>query len=56
MKGSRSEPECLVKVKATFVLDEELLIRLKMAAVKGRKSYSEAVEELIRKQIGGRRG
>jgi predicted CopG family antitoxin len=44
-----------VKVKATFVIEEDLLIRLKMAAVKGRKSYSEIVEELIRKGIGGGR-
>ncbi len=44
-----------MKVKATFVLEEELLIRLKMAAVKSRKSYSEVVEDLIRKGIGGGR-
>jgi hypothetical protein len=42
-----------VKVKATFVVEEELLIKLKMSAVKSRKSYSEIVEELIRKGIGG---
>jgi hypothetical protein len=42
-----------VKVKATFVIDEELLIRLKMAAVKARKSYSEILEEVIKKSIGG---
>lgn len=45
-----------MKVKATFVIEEELLIRLKMTAVKGRKSYSEVVEELIRKQLGGGKG
>lgn len=45
----------MTKVKATFVIEEELLVRLKMAAVKGRKSYSELVEELIRKNLGGAR-
>ncbi len=45
--------ECMAKVKATFVIEEELLVRLKMAAVRGRKSYSGLVEELIRKGIGG---
>ncbi len=43
-----------MKVKATFVIEEDLLIRLKMAAVKSRRSYSEVVEELIKKQLGGR--
>ncbi len=43
-----------VKTKATFVIDEELLIRLKMAAVKARKSYSEVVEDLIRKGLGAK--
>ena len=44
-----------MKTKATFVIDEDLLIRLKLAAVKSRKSYSEVVEELIRKNLGGTR-
>jgi len=40
-----------LKVKATFVIDEELLIRLKLAAVKSRKSYSEVLEDLIRRGL-----
>lgn len=44
-----------MKVKATFVLEEDLLVRLKMAAVKNRKSYSEFIEELIKKGLGSGR-
>lgn len=40
-----------MKVKATFVLDEELLIKLKTAAVRRKKSYSELAEELIRRGL-----
>jgi len=37
-----------MRTRATFVLDEELLIKLKMKAIQERKSYSECLEELIK--------
>ena len=42
-----------MKTRATFVLDEELLIELKKMAIDERKSYSEALEELIRMKTKG---
>jgi predicted CopG family antitoxin len=43
-----------MKTRATFVLDEELLIELKTMAIKERKSYSEALEELIKMKADGK--
>jgi len=42
-----------MKTRATFVLDEELLIELKKMAIDERKSYSEALEELIKMKVNG---
>ena len=42
-----------MKTRATFVLDEELLIELKKIAIDERKSYSEALEELIQLKVNG---
>ena len=42
-----------MKTRATFVLDEKLLIELKKMAIEERKSYSEALEELIRMKVNG---
>jgi len=40
-----------MRTRATFVLDEELLIKLKKKAIEERKTYSEALEELIRMKV-----
>jgi len=40
-----------MKTRATFVLDEDLLIELKTMAVRERKSYSEALEESIKMKL-----
>jgi hypothetical protein len=40
-----------MKTRATFVLDEDLLIELKKMAIEERKSYSEALEESIKMKL-----
>jgi peroxiredoxin len=40
-----------MRTRATFVLDEELLIKLKKKAIEERKTYSETLEELIRMKV-----
>lgn len=40
-----------MKTRATFVLDEDLLIELKKKAIEERKSYSETLEEMIRQKV-----
>ena len=42
-----------MKTRATFVLDEELLIKLKKMAIDERKSYSECLEESIKMKLSG---
>jgi hypothetical protein len=42
-----------MKTRATFVLDEKLLIELKKMAIDERKSYSESLEELIKMKVNG---
>lgn len=42
-----------MKVRATFVLNKELLIELKKIAIDEEKSYSETLEELIKMKVNG---
>lgn len=42
-----------MKRRATFVLDKDLLIKLKKMAIEEEKSYSEALEELIKMKVNG---
>jgi predicted CopG family antitoxin len=42
-----------MRTRATFVLDEDLLIELKKMAIEERKSYSESLEELIKMKVKG---
>jgi len=42
-----------MRTRATFVLDEDLLVELKKMAIDERKTYSEALEELIKMKVKG---
>ena len=41
-----------MKIRATFLIDKELLKKFRFKALEEDKSYSELLEELIRKKVG----
>lgn len=41
-----------MKVRATFHIEKELLKKFKQKAIQEEKSYSELLEELIKKKLG----
>jgi len=42
-----------MRTRATFVLDDDLLKKLKKTAIDESKSYSECLEELIKMKVDG---